>query len=55
MLAASLILAALIGSPFMPRAVVPVASTAVTTAVTPAAFNPQATARATVPTASTSR
>ena len=46
MLAASLILAALIGSPFMPRAVVPVASTAVTAAVTPAAFNPQATARA---------
>ena len=46
MLAASLILAALVGSPFMPRAVVPVTSTAVTAAVAPAAFNPEATARA---------
>jgi len=46
MLTASLIIAALMGAPFAPRAVVPVSSPAVAAAVVPAAFNPQATARA---------
>ncbi len=46
MFATSLILAALIGSPFTPRAVVPVSSAAVAAVATPAAFNPAATARA---------
>lgn len=46
MIAASLIIAALMGAPFAPRAVVPVTSAAVTATATPAAFNPQATARA---------
>ena len=46
MVAASLILAALLGAPFSPRAVVPVSSTAVSAAVQPAAFNPTAMARA---------
>ena len=46
MVAASLILAALLGAPFSPRAVVPVSSAAVSAAVQPAAFNPTAMARA---------
>ena len=46
MVAASLILAALLGAPFSPRSVVPVTSAAVTASVQPAAFNPSATARA---------
>ena len=46
MVAASLILAALMGAPFSPRAVVPVTSAAVAASVQPAAFNPSATARA---------
>ena len=45
MLTASLIAAALIGAPFSPRAIVPVASTDVAIAVKPAAFNPTATQR----------
>ena len=50
MVAASLILAALLGAPFSPRAVVPVNSAAVAASVQPAAFNPTATARAHVAT-----
>lgn len=46
MVAASLIIAALMGAPFAPRAVVPVSSPVVSATVVPAAFNPQATARA---------
>ncbi|MGI9188291.1 MAG: polysaccharide deacetylase family protein, partial [Gaiellales bacterium] len=46
MVAASLIIAALLGAPFAPRAVVPVSSPTVAATVVPAAFNPQATARA---------
>lgn len=46
MIAASLIIAALMGAPFAPRAVVPVASPSVAATAVPAAFNPQATARA---------
>lgn len=46
MVAASLIIAALLGTPFAPRAIVPVPSGAVAAVVQPAAFNPTATARA---------
>ena len=47
MLATTLIVAALIGSPFTPRAVVPVTSPTIAITATPTAFNPQASARAT--------
>ena len=46
MLATTLIVAALIGSPFTPRAVVPVTSPTIAITATPTAFNPQASARA---------
>ena len=46
MLATTLIVAALIGSPFMPRAVVPVNSPTIALTATPSTFNPQASARA---------
>lgn len=45
-LATTLIVAALVGSPFAPRAVVPVTSPAVAVTATPSAFNPEASARA---------
>ena len=46
MLATTLIVAALLGSPFTPRAVVPVTSPSLSVTATPAVFNPQATSRA---------
>ncbi len=46
MLATTLIVAALIGSPFTPRAMVPVTSPTIAITTTPSAFNPQASARA---------
>ncbi len=46
MLATTLLVAALIGSPVMPRAVVPVTSPTIALTATPSAFNPQASARA---------
>ena len=46
MLATTLIVAALIGSPFMPRAVVPVNSPTIALTATPSTFNPQTSARA---------
>ena len=45
-LATTLLVAALIGSPFTPRAVVPVTSPTIAITATPSAFNPQASARA---------
>ena len=46
MIAASLILAALVSAPLATRSVVPLSSAGVSAVATPAAFNPQATARA---------
>ena len=46
MVAASLIIAAVLGAPLSTRAVVPVSSPSITAAAAPAAFNPSAVARA---------
>ena len=46
MLAATLIAAALLGSPFTPRAIVPVTTPVLSVSATPSAFNPDATTRA---------